>query len=599
MLRGVLRQVRRAWFRLTSPRVPVVYDARYQHGISGVPVDPMRGEKVVASLEDAGLLPRGVAEEPRAASLQNILRVHTQAYLEELQSGDALTRILGVPVPEVEAEDLVALHRLTVGGTIQATRQALWTGDTAVHVGGGYHHAMPDRGMGFCVFNDVAVTIARLRARGFIEKILVVDLDLHDGNGTRAIFAEDETVHTFSIHNDHWGDTDAVESTSIALGANVRDDAYLAALSESLPPVFAHMAPGLVIYLAGADPAGDDAIGNWKISAQGLFQRDRFVTALVRQARVPPPLVVLLAGGYGTRSWTHSARYLLWLASGREMDPPHEATLTLKRYRRLGDALAPRPTKRDDDLLFSFDASDLAGIDPGLRGAPRYLGALTRAEIELHLERLGVLDRLRMRGFRRLRVDLDADDVKGHTLRIVCEDRGEELLIELRMRRSLSELPGFEVLVIEWLLLQDPRAEFTPKRPRLPGQQHPGLGLLYEVFGWLVLLCEHHRLDGVYFTAAHFHIAAQARRLARCPTPDTLARFDAFESALSALSLSSAARAILEDRLVNDTTGEPVSWMPLPIVVSASDRLRAHLSEVERQAKRAPAPRLRLVQRAG
>ena len=298
----------------------------------------------------------------------------------------------------------------------------------------------------------------------------------------------------------------------------------------------------------------------------------------------------MLAGGYGTHSWSHSARFLLWLASGREIAPPHEATLTLKRYRRLGDALAPRPTRGDDDRLFTLDASDLAGIDPGLFGPPRYLGALTRAEIELHLERLGVLERLRLRGFRRLRVDVDADDVRGHSLRVVCEDRGEELLVELLMRRSLSEITGFEVLVIEWLLLQDPRAGFTVKRPQLPGQEHPGLGLLYEVIGWLVLLCEHHHLDGVYFTAAHFHIAAQARKLARLPTPESVARYRAFESALSGLTLSAAARVLAEGRLEDEVTGAPVAWQPLPIVVSASDRLRDHLTDVERRAKTRPGP---------
>ena len=159
-----------------------------------------------ARSEEAGLLSRDLLSEPRPASLQNLLRVHTPEYLHAVQEPEALTRILGVEVPAGEAEATLDLQRLMAGGTIQATRLALRTGGVAVHLGGGFHHAMPDAGLGFCVFNDVAVAIRRLRGRGFAEPVLVVDLDLHDGNGTRRIFADDPTVHTFSIHNDHWGD---------------------------------------------------------------------------------------------------------------------------------------------------------------------------------------------------------------------------------------------------------------------------------------------------------------------------------------------------------------------------------------------------------
>ena len=150
-----------------------------------------------------------------------------------------------------EIEKTLDLQRLMAGGTIQAVRLAMRTGGIAVHLGGGFHHALPDAGAGFCVFNDVAIAIRRLRARGFLAPILVVDLDLHDGNGTRRIFAEDPSVHTFSIHNDHWGETDALASTAIALGGGVEDATYLAALRDALPPVVESLRPGLVIYVAG------------------------------------------------------------------------------------------------------------------------------------------------------------------------------------------------------------------------------------------------------------------------------------------------------------------------------------------------------------
>ncbi|MFI5008374.1 MAG: hypothetical protein ACHQKZ_13085, partial [Solirubrobacterales bacterium] len=194
-----LSPIRRLWFRLRAQGVLTVYDPAYQNNVWGVPLDPFRGEKVLAALDDAGLLPAGALSEPRPASIETLLRVHTHEYLQSLQEGAALIHILGTEVTSQEAEQTLDLQRLMVGGTIQATRLALRTGGVAVHLGGGFHHALADRGMGFCVFNDVAVAVARLRARGFEEPILVVDLDLHDGNGTRAIFARDESVHTYSL----------------------------------------------------------------------------------------------------------------------------------------------------------------------------------------------------------------------------------------------------------------------------------------------------------------------------------------------------------------------------------------------------------------
>ena len=195
--RALARAARRSLYRRWARGIPIVYDARYQRGVFGVPMDPLRGEKVLGALEEAGLLKRDLLSEPRPASLQNLLRVHTPEYLHAVQEPEALIRILGVDVLPAEAE---------------------------------------------------------------------ATLDLHDGNGTRRIFADDPTVHTFSIHNDHWGETEAVASTSIALGGDVEDALFLGTLRGALPPVFEAVKPGLVVYLAGTDPAADDPLGNWRLS---------------------------------------------------------------------------------------------------------------------------------------------------------------------------------------------------------------------------------------------------------------------------------------------------------------------------------------------
>jgi acetoin utilization deacetylase AcuC-like enzyme len=590
-LRALARAARRSLYRLRARGIPVVYDTRYQRGVFGVPMDPLRGEKVLGALEEVGLLKRDLLSEPRPASLQNLLRVHTPEYLHAVQEAEALTRILGVEVPPAEAEATLDLQRLMTGGTIQATRLAMRTGGVAVHLGGGFHHALPDGGLAFCVFNDVAVAIRRLRGRGFADPVLVVDLDLHDGNGTRRVFADDPTVHTFSIHNDHWGETEAVASTSIALGGGVEDALFLETLRGALPPVVEAVKAGLVVYLAGADSAADDPLGNWRLSGAALLERDRFVTSLVRGAARACPMVVVLAGGYGRHAWRYSARYLLWLASGRPIEPIGEEELALRRFRRIGRDLRYAETV-DDGLPFSLSEEDLVGLLPGPARPSRFLGYFSRHGVELLLERAGVLPQLRARGFRTLRVELDGREGPGHTLRILSEDRPGERLVELRAERSRGAVPGMEVIAVEWLLLQNPRESFSEKRPRLPGQLHPGLGLLRDFMGWLVVVCEAHGLDGVFFVAAHYHVAIQSRRLVRPLLPADEARLRAIAAALEGVPLPEGTSAVEEGRLVEAGTGRPATWRPVATVLPVSQRLvelvtgAEYEEAVEREAPR-------------
>jgi acetoin utilization deacetylase AcuC-like enzyme len=570
-LRALARAMRRSYYHLRARGLPIVYDARYQRNVWGVALDPLRGEKVLGALEEAGLLAPDLLSGPRPVSLQNLLLVHTPGYLESLQEPEALARVLGTEVAPREVEGTLDLQRLMTGGTIQATRLALRTGGVAVHLGGGFHHASAGAGLGFCIFNDVAVAIRRLRARGFAEPVLVVDLDLHDGNGTRAVFREDPSVHTLSIHNEHWGDTEAAASTSIALGAGVDDATYLRAVRDAVPRLAESVRPGLVFYVAGTDPAADDALGNWRISPAGMLERDQIVTRALRGDGRGRPVVVTLAGGYGRRAWRYTARYLLWLASGAGIEPVAEDDLALRRFRRLGPDL--RAAEGDDDRPFTLTEDDLSAIMPGASAPARFLGYFSRHGVELVLERAGVLAQLRAKGFRSLRVELD-----GGTVRIVDEDGGpgaRELLVELRAERSRRAVPGMEVIAVDWMLLQNPRERFSERRPRLPGQQHPGLGLLRDFMGWLVVVCEEHGLDGVWFVAAHYHIAMQSRRLVRPLRPADEARLRAMARALEGVPLPEATAAIEHGRLLDAGTGAPLAWEPVATILPVSDRLKA------------------------
>jgi acetoin utilization deacetylase AcuC-like enzyme len=166
------------------------------------------------------------------------------------------------------------------------------------HLGGGLHHAFPNHGEGFCPFNDVAVAARVLQAHG-LERIAVVDLDVHHGNGTAFTFESDPRVFTFSMHQQHnypmWKPRGSLE---VGLADGAHDRTYLAELERALPAVIAH-APQCVFYLAGADPYEDDQLGGLRLTKEGLRQRDRMVVDAVRRAGIP--LVVTLAGGYARR----------------------------------------------------------------------------------------------------------------------------------------------------------------------------------------------------------------------------------------------------------------------------------------------------------
>lgn len=577
------RAVRFMTLKLRHRRPFLVFDGAYREQLHGLPLDPIRGEKILASLTMEHIVGGAQVSRPISAAMKNLLLAHEATYLESLQDPATLTRILGVPISPGDHEKVLSLQRLMVGGTIQATRLAMQGEPVVVHLGGGFHHAGRSRGAGFCVFNDVAVAILRLRQRGFTGNVLVVDLDLHDGNGTREIFAQDSTVFTLSIHNQHWDNPEAVASLSLALGSGVEDAQYLATVREALKEVLERFQPELVFYLAGSDVAGDDALGDWLISPQGVLARDQLVVTTFRQRKVP--VIVLLGGGYGENAWRYPARFLAWLLSGETYEPPADEVVALARLRQLPGFM----TEEANDETWGLTEEDLAGILPGISVERKFLGTFSQVGVELMLERMGFLQQIRAKGFVCPTVALELDHPLGHTLRIFGDPQRQELLMELRLARTSGAVPGFELLAVEWLLLQNPRASFTPQRPPLPGQAHPGLGLLAEVFAWLVLLCEKLGLDGLYFRPSHFHLAALARKHAAFLNPQDAALFDALFEMLKDQPLAEASRLVHEGKVVDARTGQPVRWGAFPMVLPVSLRLREQIESGAYQKAQAQA----------
>ena len=467
-------------------------------------------------------------------------------------------------------------QRAMVGGTLLATRLALEGRRVAVNLGGGLHHAFSSRGERFCVYNDVAAAVADLRARSVDTRILIVDLDVHDGDGTRAILANDPAVHCFTIHNRTSPGVKAKEETVIELGHYVEDQTYLAAVREHLPKVFESFQPGLVFYLAGTDAASDDQIGDWKISAEALLERDRIVLSCVRKGR-DLPLVIVLGGGYGLNAWRYSARFFSTLLNrGKAVEPPTTEELLLLRYRNMAREFSEHeltgdvPTPKDDWGLSEEDLSSLGGP----HRPQRMLGFYSRQGLEFALERAGLLDRVRSLGFERPLLELDVDNPAGDTVRLFGDPDKRELLIEVRVRIDRRSLPHTALLSIEWLLLQNPRARFTPNRPQLPGQAHPGLGMLHDIIALLVLVCDRLQLDGLIFVPSQYHVASHGRKTMRFLKPEDEGLYRAFEKTFEGVPLANAAEAVLANRIVDARTGEPVVWQPAPMIFPVSERLR-------------------------
>lgn len=272
----------------------IVWSPRYEVDI-GAHVFPTRKYRLVRErLVDDGVATEDDFVEPEPASDDMLARVHTDEYLRKVREDDfSLAERWTLEVPT--SPQLFEAMRLCCGGTTDAGRRALSAGVSA-HLGGGFHHAFADHGEGFCLLNDVAVAAVTLLEEGVVSRLAVVDLDVHHGNGTAAIFADEARVFTLSIHQEaNYPVVKPPSDLDVGLEDGTDDAEYLAALDDALPEAL-EARPDLVLYLAGADPYRDDQLGGLGLTREGLRRRDRTVFDRCRAAGVP--VAVVLAGGY-------------------------------------------------------------------------------------------------------------------------------------------------------------------------------------------------------------------------------------------------------------------------------------------------------------
>ncbi|MGB7439415.1 MAG: histone deacetylase [Candidatus Acidiferrum sp.] len=276
----------------------LVYHDGYDLSL-GVHVFPSQKFKLIAET----LLADGIATSedflrPAPASDEDILRVHTADWVTKLKTGTlTLSEQMKLEVPY--SPELVNAFWLAAGGSIAAGQAALRDG-FGCNLGGGFHHAYPGHGEGFCAIHDVAVAIRRLQHDGAIHKAMVVDTDVHQGNGTAAIFSDDPSVFSLSIHQRNNYPAHKPPSTvDLNMDDGVGDEHYLAALLPAVQNGLDTFRPDMVFYVGGADPYRDDQLGGLSLSMDGLKARDRQVFVEARKRNIP--IVTTLAGGYARR----------------------------------------------------------------------------------------------------------------------------------------------------------------------------------------------------------------------------------------------------------------------------------------------------------
>jgi acetoin utilization deacetylase AcuC-like enzyme len=276
--------------------LPVVHHPAYRAPMPPGHRFPMAkyGRLMAHLLEDDVVTPARL-HRPELAPVAWLEQAHTPAYVDAalgLTLEPAAQRRIGLPI----TADVVRRSRAASAGTVLTARLALQHG-LACNTAGGSRHAFADHGAGFCIFNDVAIAAAVLLEEGRIERALVVDLDVHQGDGTAAIFAGDRRIHTFSMHcTINFPLHKQASDLDVALDAGLEDAAYLALLADRLPGLLEEVRPDLVFFNAGVDPHADDRLGRLALTEQGLWRRERLVLQTCLGAGVP--VAGVIGGGY-------------------------------------------------------------------------------------------------------------------------------------------------------------------------------------------------------------------------------------------------------------------------------------------------------------
>lgn len=506
--------------------------------------EPRRADYVLWYWLDRGIISPEQVKEPRRIPYRELVRVHSCEYLETLTEATILSRIFAVEPWDIPVDEVMKSIRLACGGTLSAARSCLKSGGVAFNLMGGFHHASPDKGGGFCAVNDIAVACSVLRTEGFRGKIVVLDLDAHPPDGLADYHPYVENAWLGSLSGTDWGELPGVDETVLPAGAD--DDTYLKALEALLQRM---PKAALAFVIAGGDVLAVDKLGGLGLSLHGARLRDKLVADALQEV----PSVWLPAGGYHRDAWRVLAGTGMYLTA-RSLKPiPADLDPLKLQFRKIANSFLSEELE-GDTLLTEEDLLASLGMAP--EKPKRLLGFYTETGMELALYRYGLLDFIRRLGYGHFNVVVDGTP-SGDRMRLFSEvDREEHLLMELVLEKQ--KIGDEWMLFIHWLTLRHPLSQFHESRPALPGQEVPGLGLARESGELLDLMAERLHLGGVAFQPAWFHIAYAMRRRFSFLSPERQGRFEALIRDMKHIPLKKATQLVADQKVT--CNGEPYHW---------------------------------------
>jgi acetoin utilization deacetylase AcuC-like enzyme len=530
--------------------VTLWHDPRYRLPLGGleasIGIEPRRADYAAWWLTGTKAISTRCLRSPKRIAVHRLSRVHTPELLESLGRPEGLAKVFGADAEDLRVDELMDTIRLACGGTLGATRETLRTSEPAINLLGGFHHAAPNVAGGFCPVNDIAVAIVAVRDRGFTGQVVVLDLDAHPPDGLAACLEADPRTFIGSLSGSNWGPLPGVDETVLPEGCG--DEPYLEALRRLLARA---PRPDLAYVIAGGDVLAGDKMGRLGMTLAGARRRDLAVARWLDGL----PQVWLPGGGYSNRAWRVLAGTGLTVATRSLRAIPEDYQPLVSRFSGISEGLSPAELGDSSELSLADVEESL-----GLRRTRQrlLLGFYTAQGLEVALHRYGVFKHLVRLGYRNFRMVFDREGA-GERVRLHGTAEGlvgEQLLIELILekRRCL----GVPVLYVHWFSLRHPRAHFSEKRPQLPGQEVPGLGLALEAGTMMARMAVRLGLGGVAFRPSNYHVAYTSRQGFAFVEPDRQGRFEALVRDLSAYPLAVATQLVAGGKVHLD--GHPYEW---------------------------------------
>lgn len=504
--------------------------------------DCRRGEMALEALIALGIVGERDVLVPERVGWDAFGLVHDEAWLEALTHPEAHASVFAVDPGDVPLSGLLDGLRRTVGGTVLATQTALVEAGPVLNLGGGFHHARPDRGAAFCPVNDIAIALAVVRNGGFRGTVAILDLDAHPPDGTAACL--NGTAWIGSISGAEWPAPAGVDEVLLAPGTG--DEGYLAALKSLLQRM---PLADLSFVVAGGDVREGDRHGRLGLTEGGVRRRDEMVFEYLKGRAS----VWLPAGGYRPDSWRVLAGTALVLAGHSGVVVPTDFDPIHAHFGRIGRGFGLKELGAEMSLTAADLDETLAHTPPSVA---RLLGMYTASGVELALERYGLLLAVRQLGYSDLRVLVDATDV-GDRFRLMGFGAGvEHLLVETVLSRALVQ--DRPVLFVHWMTMRHPLGRFSAGRSALPGQDAPGLGLFRESLEVHDRMAARLELAGVAMRPAYLHVWAAVRDWMVCVDPKEQEEIEMLVRSYPDASIGLLSRQVHAGTLV--AKGQPFVW---------------------------------------